>query len=238
MINTCDVYTVQKNDTCITIFKSQNITEAQSKAWKPSLDFSCYNLNGIVDDQLCVSKPGTASTLPSSITALGPITATNAATVPTDLAVETNTNCGKYYTAVSGDYCHLITLKFDISLGDFLFLNTVVNSDCTNLYAEESSCVGGSGGYQHVQRHARVRDLHGDHHDFGQRLGHDLAHNRLHQTYPTATSLPLASGTRDDCWQYFNGTNYIGKATGSSLFTSDCDFAAQVFGISLEDLGI
>lgn len=192
----------------------------------------------MVDDQLCVSKPGTPYTFPSSTTALAPITATTAATVPTDVAVGTNTNCGKYYTAVSGDYCNLVILKFGISLDDFLFLNTAVNSNCTNLYAEESYCVEAVGDintYSGMPGYATYTAT-------ITTLVSDLATTwpTIDYTTPTATTtaLPLASGTRDDCWQYFNGSKYIGKAAGSSLFTSDCDFAAQVFSMSLEDLGV
>ncbi|KAF7555896.1 hypothetical protein G7Z17_g1834 [Cylindrodendrum hubeiense] len=37
--------------------------------------------------------------------------------------------------------CNLLTLKFSISLADFIFLNPAVNENCTNLFAEESYCV-------------------------------------------------------------------------------------------------
>ena len=61
--------------------------------------------------------------------------------MPTNIAGETNRYCGKFYEAKLGDYCNLITMKFSISLSDFIFLNPAINENCTNLYAEESYCV-------------------------------------------------------------------------------------------------
>lgn len=68
-------------------------------------------------------------------------TITTAATIPTDVATGTNTNCAQFYKVVSGDYCNTVALKYGISLSDFLFLNPEVFSNCTNLYADESYCV-------------------------------------------------------------------------------------------------
>ena len=94
----------------------------------------------MVDDQLCVVKPGTPYTSPAPAT-MQPTIPTTPAPVPTDIADEATTYCGRYYRAVVGDYCNLLTVKFGISLADFLFLNPAVNENCTNLFAEESYCV-------------------------------------------------------------------------------------------------
>lgn len=60
-------------------------------------------------------------------------------------------------------------------------------------------------------------------------------------TMPTRTSttqLPLATDTQNDCFQYFNGSSYIGKITSGSYYQSDCDLAAHVFMTSLDDLAV
>ena len=61
-------------------------------------------------------------------------------------------------------------------------------------------------------------------------------------TYTTATSttsqLPLASDTRPDCFAYFNSTSFIGKVQSGSMYLSDCDRAARIFMVSLEDLAV
>lgn len=53
---------------------------------------------------------------------------------------------------------------------------------------------------------------------------------------PTSTSLaPLASGTRDDCADYVLGDWYQSDLGGSYL-TSNCHLAAEIMGVTLEDL--
>lgn len=86
---------------------------------------------------ICVGKPGDAYKAPGETT-LAPTSATTAAPVPSDIAEGTNHQCGRYYEVIPGDYCNLLTLKFRISLDDFIFLNPAVNSNCTNLYAGKS----------------------------------------------------------------------------------------------------
>jgi hypothetical protein len=90
--------------------------------------------------EFCISAPG-KSYVPPTITVLAPSTASTAVPAPTNVAAGTNTDCGLYYEAVSGDYCNLICLKFAISLDDFVFLNPAINANCTNLFADESYCV-------------------------------------------------------------------------------------------------
>ena len=90
--------------------------------------------------QLCVSAPGVPYIAPN-VSTLAPSTAASTAPISTDVAEGTVTNCGRYYEVVTGDYCNLITIKFGISLVDFVFLNPRLNENCTNLFADESYCV-------------------------------------------------------------------------------------------------
>lgn len=75
------------------------------------------------------------------MTLINPTSASTAAAAPTDIAEGTNAYCGMYYKAVLGDYCNMLILRFKITIDDFLFLNPAVNTNCTNLFAEESYCV-------------------------------------------------------------------------------------------------
>lgn len=52
---------------------------------------------------------------------------------------------------------------------------------------------------------------------------------------PTATQVPLASGSRDDCDSYLLGDSYQQNFTNSYL-TSNCYLAAEVMGVTLLDL--
>jgi hypothetical protein len=105
-----------------------------------TINAGCYNIDNMNGTQVCVSVPGRPYTTPAPTT-LAPTIPITAAPVPTDVAAGINTYCGKYYQAKLGDYCNMIVIKFGISLDDFVFLNPVINANCTNLFADESYCV-------------------------------------------------------------------------------------------------
>lgn len=94
----------------------------------------------MVGFSLCVSLPGEPYIAPSPTT-LPPSIPITPAPVPTNVASGTNTYCGTYYEARLGDYCNQVMMKFGISLVDFVFLNTAINENCTNLFAYEAYCV-------------------------------------------------------------------------------------------------
>ncbi|KAI0143678.1 hypothetical protein GGR57DRAFT_341918 [Xylariaceae sp. FL1272] len=240
LAHTCEVYTVVANDTCESVSRAHNVTEAQFRAWNPNIDAGCYNIDRMIGDQLCIGSPGTPYVAPPH-TSLAQSTATTPAPVPTDVADETNKDCGLYYRVEKGDYCNLVILKFGITLPDFVFLNPAINENCTNLFADESYCVQAvgdintySGRPGYVSYTATITSLNGD-----------PATRWPEVTYTTPTTpsvttseLPLATDTRTDCFQYFKASSYIGKVTEGSLYRSDCDLAAFVFMVSLEDLGV
>lgn len=102
------------------------MTYAQTLAWNPNFDLTCSNINNTIGYEICVSSPGPTYVAPN-VTVPILTTATTAATVPTDAANGTTTDCGLWYEAVPGDYCNLITLRYGIALSDFLVLNPEVN---------------------------------------------------------------------------------------------------------------
>ncbi|KAI0202237.1 hypothetical protein F4808DRAFT_468789 [Astrocystis sublimbata] len=225
LVNTCKTYTIATNDTCESISQVHNVTEAQFKAWNPNIDAGCYNIERMLGDQVCISSPGTPYVAPEH-TSLAPSTATTPAPIPTDVADNTN-NCGLSYRAEKGDYCNLVILKFGITLPNFVFLNPAINENCTNLFAEESYCVQAvgdintySGRPGYVTYTATITSLNGD-----------PATRWPEVTYTTpspsatTTQLPLATDTRSDLSE-------------GSIYRSDCDLAAHVFMVSLEDLGV
>lgn len=99
--------------------------------------------------EVCISAPGKPYVIPS-VSVLAPSVATTAVPVPTNIANGTNKDCGQYYQVVPGDYCNMIVIKFGISLSDFVFLNPVINVNCTNLFAGESYCVKAVGDSEHL----------------------------------------------------------------------------------------
>ncbi len=104
------------------------------------LDSSCYNLDRLQGDQLCISPPGDPYVDPSPTT-LAPSTAITPAPVPTDVGTGTNRRCGEYYKVQPGEFCNLPVLRFAISLDDFYFLSPSLNANCTILLALESYCI-------------------------------------------------------------------------------------------------
>ncbi|KAF8252101.1 LysM domain-containing protein [Wilcoxina mikolae CBS 423.85] len=233
--NTCDIYTVQTNDTCTSIASAHNITVSQFKAWNPTINAGCYNIDRMNGTQVCVSVPGRPYTAPA-LTTLAPTIPITAAPVPTDVAEGINQYCGRYYQAKLGDYCNMIVMKFGISLDDFIVLNPVINTNCTNLFAEESYCVQAVGDINTYSG----RPGSGTTTITFTSLDGDIA-TLPDATYVTptksSTDLPLASDTRTDCNDYFDGDLFQNSINGSN-WNSPCELAAAVFGVPLEDFGI
>ncbi|KAF7936224.1 uncharacterized protein EAE98_002443 [Botrytis deweyae] len=135
----CKLYTVAANDTCHGIVQSYNMTFSSTQliSWNPNINKGCSNLNQVEGFQICVSYPGlstAASTGSASVT-------TPIASIPTNLAPNTTTDCGAYYLVLDGDECASISIAMGISLADFYFLNPMVNSTCGNLWTDTYYCV-------------------------------------------------------------------------------------------------
>lgn len=89
---------------------------------------------------LCVEPPE-PKPLPAQTTGTLPIAPTSAVPIPTNTANRSDKTCGRSYEMEAGVYCNTVTLNIATSLEDFVFLNTGVNDDCTNLYAKDNYCV-------------------------------------------------------------------------------------------------
>ncbi|KAI0109000.1 hypothetical protein GGR51DRAFT_513994 [Nemania sp. FL0031] len=234
LVNTCSVYTVNANDTCKSIARSNSITEALLISWNPSISSGCSNIGRLVGQEVCVSVPGTPYKDPAS-TVLAPTTASTAAPVPTDVAPGVNQNCGRYYQVQPDEYCNLIVLHFGISLKDFQFLNPDINENCTNLYAYESYCILPVGdintypGQPGATTAPPTTTL-----PFTAILSLDP----LTTTAPivTSTALPLAADTREDCARFFDGEQILDEDISTTSYKNACEFAAAVWAISLDDL--
>lgn len=200
------------------------------------LGSSCRSIGRSVGDVICLSPPGdegyttsTAATIPATTTPEA-----SAAPIPTDIAQGTTENCAEYYLVQPGDYCNEIILKYSISLDDFLFLNSGLNENCTNLYAYESYCVSPVGPIDQYPGHP----------------GYILpscslslvSYRNLPKTTftpPTFTqapsTLPLADGTRQDCLIYEDGPN-LQVNISYTFYSSVCQSLADGWGITLEQL--
>ncbi|CAG8971987.1 hypothetical protein HYALB_00003325 [Hymenoscyphus albidus] len=235
LTNTCDTVEVGVNSTCKEIAKAANITESQLKAWNPSINAGCYNVEKMNGTQVCISGPGTPYVVPHATVTLAPSIASTAVAVPTDAADAVNRNCGRWYHAVSGDYCNLLTLRFSISLQDFVFLNPPINENCTNLFAEESYCVQAVGDINTYSGRPGYHTLIPS--NTASFIPLVLTPTTAATTIPTPTALPLAPGTRDDCSNMFDGAIFQKDITGTMHF-NQCDFAADIYRVDIEDFGL
>ncbi|KAL4746388.1 hypothetical protein BDW72DRAFT_197744 [Aspergillus terricola var. indicus] len=212
-------------------------TELADPPENPIVGPSCRSISSSVGDVICLSPPGDEAFTETATATTATTTTTSEPTavpVPTNIANGTNTNCAQYYHVLPGDYCNLVIIKFGTSLEDFLFLNAGVNSNCTDLYVEESYCVAPVGPIDQYPGHP-------DYIPPETSISTVPYANLPKATYTPPkitgmpTSLPLAPGTRKDCFAYAAGSD-LGVDIGFTFFTSICDALAQGWGISLEEL--
>lgn len=154
--------------------------------------------------------------------------------VPSNIANGTTEKCADYYYVQKGDYCNKVVLKFGISLEDFLFLNSGVNKNCTNLYAEQSYCVAPVGAINEYPGHP------------GYFPPASSVPTVPYSDLPKATytppkitglptTLPVAPGTRKDCHIYANGEELNIDITYSS-YSSVCEALVDGWGITPDQL--
>ncbi|KAL8693835.1 MAG: hypothetical protein Q9224_003679 [Gallowayella concinna] len=234
LLNTCQVYSVEKGDTCKSIAVAHNITTPQLVAWNPVLDAGCNNIGKMNGSQVCVSSPGRPYVTPT-VSLVAPTIASTAAPVPSDVAAGVNQRCGKFYHVVTGDYCNMIVIKFQITMDDFIFLNPSINSNCTNLLADESYCVQAVGDINTYSGRAGYSSPTATQGSITGKYN-DLPDATYVSPTVSPTSIPLASGTRADCNDYFNGDVFQNDIAGTN-WNSKCDLAAATFDVNLLDFG-
>ncbi|PWN48362.1 hypothetical protein IE53DRAFT_200552 [Violaceomyces palustris] len=140
----CETYVIKQGDDCTSIMEqnSHNVTRQQLVSFNPELGLTCSQAPNLVGKRICVSPNGGWSDVSASPTNGSPNSQpTAAAPVPSNIAPNTTTSCSKYYQTMSGDYCFKITLRFGISLDQFIDLNPMIDQDCSNLWANTSYCV-------------------------------------------------------------------------------------------------
>ncbi|KAK6341135.1 hypothetical protein TWF696_008222 [Orbilia brochopaga] len=228
-IGRCDVYRVKANDTCNSVAYGlrQNVTAVMLQSWNPGIDPWCRNFDGgdFVGQDICVSNPYGKFTIPH-ITDPGTSQISTASTVvpiPTSLAPNVNTRCGRYYLVSHGDNCNIVVQKNGISMEDFIFLNPMINSNCTNLWAEYNYCILPVGTITTYSGHPlsiQTNTVPPTTFDW------DSLPTITEGPVATETPMPLANGTRLDCAYYF----------GSSEYSKSCADAAGQYGVNQEDI--
>ncbi|QPG94582.1 hypothetical protein C2857_006430 [Epichloe festucae Fl1] len=231
--NTCKTVTVAVNTTCSAIAASANITEMQLLAWNPVINPVCSNLYMMNGTTLCIEPPG-PKLPPAQTTGIPPSTPTTAAPIPSNTAIGSNKPCGRWYEVESGDYCNMVTLKSAISLPDFLFLNTGINSNCTNLLAAESYCVQAVGDINTYPGRPGYASFTVDPSATFTGVPFTMLPNATLTLDPRPTRLPLATGVRDDCSFYFKGDEYQYSPDVFGYWNSNCEIAASNYNVDFD----
>jgi LysM repeat protein len=131
LVANCDQFhLVASGDQCDTIEAKYGITDAQFKAWNPSINAQCTNL--WLDYYVCVHVPGATTTSPPQPTPTGP--------EPQMPGIVSN--CAKFYQVKSGDSCWSIDNAAGITLAQFRSWNTQIDESCTNLWVDYYVCIG------------------------------------------------------------------------------------------------
>ncbi|KAK8103188.1 hypothetical protein PG984_016334 [Apiospora sp. TS-2023a] len=225
--NTCKTYTVKDTDTCRTVSRAHNITLTQLLTWNPTVDPVCANWDHTIGHVICVSSP-LGYKMPSvTIDNPGGDTPTVPAALPSSTAPGSNANCGFWYTAKDGDYCSLISTANGISLEDFYFLNPVVDSNCTNLWANYSYCAKPVGSISDYPGYSGVSTDSDPVAPAPTIIDAATLSTIAAPTYSftTSSSLPLASGSLSGCYNEFQNT--YGELS--------CMLFAKWMGVALRD---
>jgi hypothetical protein len=123
--NQCMVYVLAAGDTCHSIYISKGVSQAKLLSWNAFINGYYDNIANFTGQTIFVFNP-LGDYLVENNTDTG--YNTEPATVPTDVAPQTNTNCGLYYDTVKGDDCGVVTINYSISIDDFIFLNPMKRS--------------------------------------------------------------------------------------------------------------
>ncbi|KAL8833430.1 MAG: hypothetical protein Q9170_004273 [Blastenia crenularia] len=109
---------------------------AQFETWNPAVKSDCSQL--FLDYYYCIAIPGTPTT--RSTTSTTKTTSTSSGPTPTQSGIISS--CTKYYKAVSGDSCQVISDKFGtFTVAQFETWNPAVKSDCSQLYLDYYYCI-------------------------------------------------------------------------------------------------
>jgi len=181
-------------------------------------------------------EPPRSKLSPTAITDVPPSIPTSAAPIPANAAVGSDKLCGRWYEVEAGDYCKLVTLKYAISLPDFVFLNTGINSNCTNLFAAESYCVQAVGDINTYPGPPGYMSITIDPSATFTRVPFIMLPNGTMTAYPRPSpDSPLAKNVRDGCVYYFDGDDYQFTADQLGLWNSNHELAASTYNVDYDN---
>lgn len=239
----CSLYRVQYDETCDSILAKHNgLTLINLLNWNPNINPLCRNLDSLVETLICVSPPGgapgegTATPDPTPMPTEDPSTPVPK---PTNGKDESNYPCAKWYTVADGDNCEELSIRSNIPLQDFYFLNPSINGQCSNLLLDIAYCVAAVGDISTYPSYP---------------YSTSVPYTLSPPTYSTTTQtlstvapvitpkveLPIAPGTLDNCSYYVEHVpvpvivdqRYQPDKPVITQNINSCDFATTAFGVS------
>ncbi|RSL71249.1 hypothetical protein CEP51_012088 [Fusarium floridanum] len=191
--NQCQVYVVKDGDTCDSIQETTHLNFAELRSWNPYINGLCNNIADKVNQTICASNPLGDFSMSDSIPS------ESATLVPDNLAPNTTTNCSIYHEVQAKDDCSTLGVKYGIELKDFIFLNPMVWENCTNLWLNTSYCVAPVGSISEYPGYGPEKPTF----DFEPVDIVFLPWEDPWEEWRNRQKLvPLATGTRKDCWNY------------------------------------
>ncbi|RMJ07403.1 hypothetical protein CDV36_012997 [Fusarium kuroshium] len=223
----CELYSVKDGDTCLSIISRTNVTFAQIIAWNPDIDKQCANITAFAGQDICVSNPEGNYAIPSNSQG-SPTIATTTAPIPDPTPNDTTDRCAEYHLVTAGEDCGVFTVKYDITLRDFIFLNPHVWENCTNVYKDYYYCVRPVGYISTYPGYLPTTSTK----EFVQTpfTPLPLEYDPLVGYVSTNPVIPLANKTREDCSSYL----YLANITATPNL-ADCWSMAMVYDITPEE---
>ncbi|CAM1509828.1 Fc.00g001630.m01.CDS01 [Cosmosporella sp. VM-42] len=230
---TCKQYTVKADDTCLSIGRKNVVTYAQLLSWNQKINPACSNLGELEGTKICISNPLGNFAIPSNTHGTTTVVTTRAP-IPTPTPDKTNSYCGKYYKVAKGDDCSDLTAQSGITLKDLraistwnrLFLNPEVWENCTNLLTDYNYCVQPVGQITTYPGYGGSKTSRPFKPSNFTSVPYSDALSKYSSTEPV---IPIANGTRLDCYSYFWLPNVTENAA------ADCWALAMVHEVSPED---
>ncbi|KAJ8110046.1 hypothetical protein OPT61_g7001 [Boeremia exigua] len=224
--NKCKTHVLAEGDTCDSIAKKASISPVQFKAWNANVNQLCSNLERFIGDTFCISNPYGDFSIPDQpiVTAVPtPVPA------PSDIAPNVTSRCGQFYRIGAGDDCSTVTLKFNILLSDFYFLNPVIDVSCSNLWLNTSYCVQPVGDITTYPGYGGSTTATLPPFTTGPKTS--LPPNPDPVDAPDQIIIPMANDTRVDCWSYM----WLNESSPES---TDCWGIAAAIGIEREEFAL
>ncbi|KAF8214912.1 hypothetical protein K438DRAFT_1659741 [Mycena galopus ATCC 62051] len=151
----CTLFTPNGTQTCDDVVKAvnqgqlagagQTITAVQLTAWNPSLQYICLT-HTLLDSStpICVTPHGGWPAVAADPGANGgnPVaTPTAVAPPPGQTMPGTTAQCGEWVFASTGSNCNQLLLNSGVTFDDFRLLNTGIDENCFNLWANYWYCI-------------------------------------------------------------------------------------------------